>query len=105
MLIQRVLAHLARYDIILMLRAVWEPPLIRYQLLEIPVETLELVRTANLQTVGNRKGRQSLGADVCRGGTTVFHVHFDGSDGKCQVRNLRVEDCALLLAWDWLVTD
>lgn len=88
-----------------MLRAVWERPLIRYQLLEIPVETLELMRTADLQTVGKRKGRQSLGADVYREGTAIFHVHFDGSDGKCQVRNLRVEDCALLLAWDWLVTD
>ena len=104
-LIQRVLAHLGRYDVILMLRAVWERPLIRYQLLEIPVETLELIRTVDLQTVGKRKGRQSLGADVYRANTPIFHVHFDGSDGKCQVRNLRVVDCALLLAWDWLVTD
>ena len=104
-LIDRVLAHLARYDIILMLRAIWALPLIRYQLLEIPVDTLKLIQTAHLQTVGRRKGRQSLGADVYREGRPIFHVHFDGSDGKCQVRNLRVEDCALLLAWDWLVAD
>ena len=88
-----------------MLRAVWERPLIRYQLLEIPVETLKLIRTADLQTVGKREGRQSLGADVRGQDAVLFHVHFDGSDGKCQIRNLRVESCALLLAWDWLVSD
>ena len=104
-LIGRVLEHLERYDIILMLRAVWERPLIRYQLLEIPVETLKLIRTADLQTVGKREGRQSLGADVRGQDAVLFHVHFDGSDGKCQIRNLRVESCALLLAWDWLVSD
>jgi len=104
-LIQRVLEHLGRYDIILMLRAVWERPMIRYQLLEIPIGILELIRTADLRTVGKRKGRQSLGADVYRENIPVFHVHFDGSDGKCQIRSLPVASCALLLAWDWLVTD
>jgi hypothetical protein len=104
-LIQRVLSHLERYDIILMLRAVWDQPLIHYQLLEIPVETLRLIEGADLRIVGQRKGRQSLGADVLRDGVVTFHIHFDGSDGKCQIRNLRVCDCALLLAWDWLVSD
>jgi hypothetical protein len=104
-LIERVLEHLARYDIILMLRAVWDPPLIRYQLLEIPVELLRLIRTADLHAVGRRKGRQSLGADVHRERVAVFHVHFDGSDGKCQIRNLNIADCAMLLTWDWLISD
>jgi hypothetical protein len=36
-LVFRVLEHLARYDVILMLRAVWRLPLLHYQLLEIPV--------------------------------------------------------------------
>ncbi len=97
-LIQRVLEHLGRYDIILMLRAVWERPLIHYQVLEIPVETLKLIRMADLHTVGKRKGRQSLGADVYSENVPIFHVHFDGSDGKCQIRSLRVESCVLLLA-------
>ena len=104
-LIERVLEHLSRYDIILMLRAVWVPPLIHYQLLEIPVENLRLIQTADLQLVGRRKGRQSLGADVVRDGEPIFHVHFDGSDGKCQIRNLRVQDCLSLLTWDLLVSD
>jgi hypothetical protein len=104
-LIGRALEHLARYDIILMLRAVWEPPLIRYQLLEIPVEMLKMIRTVDLHAVGKRKGRQSLGADVYQDGLTVFHVHFDGSDGKCQIRNLNIASCAMLLTWDWLISD
>jgi hypothetical protein len=99
-LIERVLEHLGRYDVILMLRAVWGPPLIHYQLLEIPVETLRLIRTADVRPVGRRRGRGSLGADVCGGETKLFHVHFDGSDGKCQIRDLRVHDCIMLQAWD-----
>ncbi|MBI3697865.1 MAG: hypothetical protein HY238_23915 [Acidobacteria bacterium] len=93
-LIQRALEHLGRYDIILMLRAVWKPPLIHYQLLEIPVENLKLIHRAELHLVGKRKGRQSLGADVLGDGEVIFHVHFDGSDGKCQIRNLPVGNCS-----------
>lgn len=104
-LIERAVGHLGRYDIILMPRAVREPPLIHYQLLEIPVEILKLIQTADLKVVGRRKGRQSLGADVLSNGEPIFHVHFDGSDGKCQIRNLRVQDCVSLLAWDLLTPD
>jgi type II restriction enzyme len=99
-LIERVMRHLDRYDVILMLRAIWELPLIHYQLLEIPIEVLKLIRNASLQPVGRRKGRQSLGADVSRGRRRLFHVHFDGSDGKCQIRNLHVRCCNLLAQWD-----
>jgi len=104
-LIGRALEHLGRYDIILILRAVWELPMIHYQLLEIPIETLKLIRTAGLQPVGWRKGRQSPGADVYRGSERLFHVHFDGSDGKCQITNLRLQDCVMLLGWDLLISD
>jgi type II restriction enzyme len=104
-LIERVLRHLERYDTILMLRAVWQPPLIHYQLLEIPTALLKLVRTADLQPIGRRKGRGSLGADVYRGESKLFHVHFDGSDGKCQIRNLLVDDCVMLHEWDLHVRD
>lgn len=98
-----MLEHLSRYDIILMLRAVWQLPLIRYQLLEIPIERLKLIGKAHFEPVGKRKGRQSLGADVFRKGELLFHVHFDGSDGKCSIRNLPVDDCARLLDWELLV--
>lgn len=104
-LIARVMEHLSRYDIILMLRAVWELPVLHYQLLEIPVDILRLIGTANLQPTGRRPGRRSLGADVSRSGEVVFHVHFDGSDGKCSLRGLRIQDCVMLAAWDLHIQD
>ena len=85
-LVQRTVDHLSRYDLILMLRAVWELPLIRYQLIEIPIVLLNKLASATYAAVGNRRGRQSIGADVCDGDDVLFHVHFDGSDGKCQIR-------------------
>jgi hypothetical protein len=109
-LIGRALSHLKRYDVIFMLRAIWEiwpekPTIIHYQALEIPVKVLRLIRTADLEAVGKRKGRQSLGADVFRGHEKAFHVHFDGSDGKCQVRHLLVKDCVMLQEWDTQVAE
>lgn len=58
-----------------------------------------------MQPVGRRNGRQSLGADVRRGDELLYHVHFDGSDGKCQVRNLHLKYCAVLLEWDLLIQE
>lgn len=99
-LIRRTLQHLSRYDYILMLGAIWEQPVIHYQLLNIPVDLLRLIEGANLITVGKLTERQSLGADVVRGERKLFHVHFDGSDGKCQISRLATADCEMLLAWD-----
>ena len=46
-LVERVQQHLARYDVILMLRAVWRPPGIHYQLVEIPIDLLRLISASN----------------------------------------------------------
>lgn len=83
-----------------MRRAVWRKPLVHYQLLEIPIDDLRLIKTAELAAVGKREGRRSLGADIILNGRLLFHVHFDGSDGKCQVRNLPVQNCVMLQEWD-----
>ncbi len=98
----RAMEHLSRYDIILMLRAIWEPQTMRYQLVDIPVDLLRLLMGCRPLPVGKRITRPSLGADVVREGETLFRVHFDGSDGKCQIRNLRMQDCKLLLEWEKL---
>ncbi len=99
-LLGRVLEHLTRYDLILMLRAIWKRPILHYQLLEVPVSTLQLMKAASFIKIERRKGRQSLGADVYDGDDIAFHVHFDGSDGKCSIRGLDIKRCALLLEWD-----
>jgi hypothetical protein len=99
-LVGRVMEHLARYDVVLMFRAVWEAEVIHYQLVEIPVEKLRLIGGVSLEPVGRRRGRQSLGADVVEQGEKIFRVHFDASDGKCSVRGLGMGHCVLLEAWD-----
>ena len=83
-----------------MLRAIWHPESIHYQLVDIPLALLRLIRNVELEPVGRRQGRGSLGGDVSLAEEVVFHVHFDGSDGKCQVRNLLVKWCCLLGEWD-----
>jgi hypothetical protein len=99
-LIERVVSHLGRYDVILMFRAIWGAELLRYQLVEIPITLLRLIENCSPQLVGKRTGSRSLGADVFRGEEKVFHVHFDASDRKCSVRGIRIADCEVLLEWE-----
>jgi hypothetical protein len=89
-----------RYDFILMLRAIWKVPLIHYQLVEIPISLLRMMASIKFAEVGHRTGRRSIGGDMVEHGHVLFHVHFDGSDGKCQIRNLNVKYCDVLLEWD-----
>src|SRR5262249_35196121 len=71
-LVERVLEHLNRYDLIVMLRAVWNLPIIHYQLLEIDIQLLRRVATGQFSGVGYRQGRKSLGADITREGQKLF---------------------------------
>lgn len=98
-LIRHALAHLSRYEGILMLRALWAENEIDYQLVDIPVALLKLIEACTAVEVGRRTGRKSLGCDVLEGDTVLFHVHFDGADGKCQIRKLRMDRCIMLAEW------
>ncbi len=99
-LIERTIDHLSRYDRMIMLRAIWSENNVHYQLVDIPLELLRLIRQAELSHVGRRRGRRSLGGDISIGDEVVFHVHYDGADGKCQIRNLSLDQCSMLRAWD-----
>lgn len=100
-LVERVLSHLSRYDRIVMLRAIWRGEYFHYQLLEIPIGLLAAMRLGTFGPVGRRLGRRSIGGDISDpAGTPLFHVHFDGSDGKCQVRRLAVARTTMFLEWD-----
>ena len=98
-LVSHALAHLGRYDKMLMLRAVWGDGTFLYQLLDIPLALLARMKNAEFRVVGTRSGRRSLGADVMDRGARVFRVHLDGADGKCQIHDLLVERCRLLRQW------
>lgn len=99
-LIKHALSHLTRYEGVLMLRAIWAPSAINYQLVDVPIRLLEKMATSEALPVGRRKGRRSLGFDVTDGDEILFHVHFDGADGKCQIRNLAVDHCVVLDRWE-----
>jgi hypothetical protein len=64
------------------------------------VPLLLLVEGASLNPVGHRQGRRSLAADVQRASEILFRVHFDASDGKCSIRNLKVQNCGVLREWE-----
>ncbi len=98
-LLRHTLAHLGRHDRMLMVRAIWAEGGFDYQLLEIPIPLLGMMAKARFAEVGSRKGRRSLGADVMDGAEKVFHVHFDGADGKCQVQQLLRSRCRTLREW------
>jgi hypothetical protein len=99
-LIGHALKHVSRYDHLLMLRAIWQQGLIRYQLLEIPLDVLKLMAHITVLPVGERSGRKSMASDVFDGNEKVFRVHFDGADGKCQIHRLSLSRCQILLEWD-----
>lgn len=98
-LIEHALKHLDRYDHMLMLRAIWRKSAIGYQLVDIPLDVLRLITGFTVRPVGKRKGRSSLGVDVLDADEKVFRIHFDGADGKCQIRGLTIGRCNLLLEW------
>ncbi len=105
-LVKHVMGHLSKYEHMLMLRAVWEPPVIHYQIVDIPLVLLRRLGTASYGAVGKEgRNRRSIGGDVLDDRGIAFHVHFDGSDGKCQIRNLRRDRCNTLREWDYQFAD
>lgn len=105
-LIGRVLEHLSRYDRILMLRAIREGVrTFRYQLVDIPIPLLTLLRNIEVVPVGRRTARKSLAGDVVDDGTRLFRVHFDGTDGKCQIQRLPISRCNMLLQWAYYISE
>lgn len=99
-LIAHTLRHLSRYDHMLMLRAIWQGEIIRYQVVEIPLDLLKHISDASVVPVGRRSGRHSMATDVFDENTQLFHLHFDGADGKCQIQRLPVSRCQMLAEWE-----
>jgi hypothetical protein len=102
-LIQHTLRHLSRYDHILMMRAIWETQKFCYQALEIPLELLRRIIHIMVESSGRRTGRQSLSGFVIEGEDQIFQIRFDGADGKCQIKNLRLDRCLILAEWEHLI--
>ncbi len=103
-LIRHTLSHLRRYDHILMLRAISADGVFEYQVLDIPLAILRRIETVTVVPSGTRTGRKSLSATVNDGSTQLFQIRFDGADGKCQIKNLRVDRCRKLAEWIHKIT-
>jgi hypothetical protein len=89
-----------------MLRAIREGArTFRYQLVDIPIPLLALMRNIEVTPVGRRTARKSLAGDVFEDGTRLFRVHFDGTDGKCQIQRLPISRCNMLLQWDYYISE
>lgn len=88
-----------------MLRAIWGAGVIDYQLIDVPIATLQRIGECEALPVGTRAGRRSLGCDVFDGDELLFRLHFDGADGKCQVRNLKVDTCITLDSWQQKIAE
>lgn len=99
-LIGHAMSHLSRYEGVLMLRCVWGTgDVVDYQLVDIPMTLLKSMCRFEAVPVGRRSGRKSMAFDVSDGDVVLFHVHFDGADGKCQVQRLRRDRCLTLVEW------
>ena len=98
-LVAHAIAHMNRHDRMLMLRAVWREGYFDYQLVEIPLGLLARMKEIELSQVGTRPGRRSFAGGMMDGPTRLFHVHFDGADGKCQIQALLLEACRILRTW------
>jgi hypothetical protein len=104
-LVAHTMNHMRRHDLMLMIRAIWGPSSFDYQLLEIPLELLHRLESASFAEVGKRSGRRSFAAAVVEDEQTLFRVHFDGADGKCQIHCLLVSHCRMLRTWTQPIAD
>ena len=79
--------------------------MIHYQLVDIPIHLLTLMGKITVVPVGRRVARKSLAGDVYEADTRLFRVHFDGTDGKCQIQRLPVSRCSTLQEWDYYISE
>ena len=46
-----------------------------------------------------------MATDVLQDGERLFRIHYDGADGKCQIRGLTFSVCHKLAEWDHPLID
>lgn len=101
------LAHLNRYDRILILRALEKAPDWEYELVEIPKELLQRAGTGKIRIDrdskqrGAKPGRCELRDDKKR---LLFELYFDGgTERKLQVKKLKKSECRVHARWTFTI--
>lgn len=97
---QKVGAHLAHYERMLVLRAFdVSGDGYRYELVEVPLQVLRLVSSLPDRAFSAKNKAGSSGADVCDERGIAFRVLLDGSVEKVRVFNLRIDRCVVHASW------
>ncbi len=97
---ERIGAHLANYDRMLVLRA-FEVLRngYRYELVEVPLNILRLVAHLPDSAFSEKNKYGSSGANVADDRGTAFRVLLDGSVEKVRIFNLRIARCVVHANW------
>lgn len=100
---KRILKHFTHYDRVLILRAfrITDPfEGVRYDLLEIPLDLLKLLKTLKPTDFSLRKKDSGTStAEVKSGGLTAFRIRLDGSVEKVTIERLPVSECRRHATW------
>lgn len=97
---QRIGAHLAKYERMLVLRAFDVPNGgYRYELVEVPLAILRLIVSLPNSAFSEKNKYGSSGAEVRDSQGVAFRLLLDGSVEKVRVFNLRIERCLVHADW------
>lgn len=105
-LLNQFLSHMESYEKIFSLRAIRKAPSWKYELVEIPTETLKLAVGGELEMKLNSKQFPKPGYCYVRNeqGETIFNLYFDGGgERKLQIKNLHKEYCQVHAVWEFFI--
>ncbi|NOZ10466.1 MAG: restriction endonuclease [Gammaproteobacteria bacterium] len=100
------LRHMAGYEKILSLRTVRKAPNWKYELIEIPINVLQLARGGELEMKINSKQYPKPGYCYVRNehGKIIFNLYFDGGgERKLQIKNLDKNYCRVHATWEFFI--
>ncbi len=97
---RRILAHLAEYERIFILRSYGDERRVRYDLREIPKDVIEMVAYLEASDFGKITKAGGTSATVPMNGRKAFKLVLDGSVEKITISGLDVELCPLHAWWE-----
>lgn len=103
---RHVLAHLGKYERMIILRAYRNLPSVDYDLLELPLDLLRRVGDLEASAYGPR-GAKSGGCstEITIDGQRAFTLVLDGSVEKVTIRDLLVRRCIIHASWRVRLSD
>lgn len=94
-----IMSHLSSYERIFCLRSFDKDDDLEYELVEIPLDLLELVSQIQASHLGPFTKNGGCSANVIHQGKKAFTLRLDGSVEKVTVANLKIENCIRHAVW------